>query len=29
VTAALIAEIAARGRVDWLPSSEFVSPWLR
>jgi Zn-dependent M28 family amino/carboxypeptidase len=29
VTAALIAEIAARGRVDWLPSSEFTSPWLR
>jgi hypothetical protein len=29
LTSALIAEIAARGRVDWLPSSEFQSPWLR
>ena len=29
VTSALIAEIAARGRVDWLPASEFTSPWLR
>lgn len=29
ITSALVAEIAARGRVDWLPSSEFVSPWLR
>jgi len=29
VTSGLIVEIAARGRVDWLPSSEFTSPWLR
>jgi Zn-dependent M28 family amino/carboxypeptidase len=29
LTSALIAEIAARGRVDWLPASEFQSPWLR
>ncbi len=29
VTSALIAEIAARGRVDWRPTSEFSSPWLR
>ncbi len=29
ITTALIAEIAARGRVDWLAPSEFHSPWLR
>ena len=29
LSSALIAEIDARGRVDWLPASEFTSPWLR